>query len=140
MLEAVASGKQERGVRRSGEAQIVFILSLGENDVIFKCMFLCCRNKNKEEQVPPPPARGVPTSLRAGAGGLGAAPACRGVGQPFFSARQGGGRQQQAPGVREEAAGGAAARRAAGAAPGEDAPGAGEDVGLSEGGFQEQNR
>ena len=65
---------------------------------------------------------------------------CQGVWWPLFSHHQGGGEEQQASGVREEAAGRAASRRGAGAAPGEDAPGAGQDVSLSESSPQEQNR
>lgn len=71
---------------------------------------------------------------------MGAAPACPGVWQPLLSNHQGGGEQQQASGIREEAAGGAATQRGAGAASGEDAPGAWEDVSQSESSPQEPDR
>ena len=60
--------------------------------------------------------------------------------QPLLSHHQGGGEQQQASGIREEAAGRTATHRGAGATPGEDAPGAWEDVSRSESSPQEQSR
>lgn len=59
-------------MREAGE---LFILSLGENYMVFKCTFLGSCGKNKEP-VTAPPGHDVPASLRARAGGAGAAPAC----------------------------------------------------------------
>uniref|UniRef100_A0A671FGE4 Coiled-coil domain containing 13 n=1 Tax=Rhinolophus ferrumequinum TaxID=59479 RepID=A0A671FGE4_RHIFE len=70
----------------------------------------------------------------------GGCPACQGRWQPLLSDHQDGGQQQQASGIREKAAGGAATHRGAGATPAEDAPGARQDISLSESSFQEQNR